>query len=273
MSKKIMIDAGHYTNYNRSNVYKSYYEGNMAWKWQQYIVEELKEYGFVVGVTRTSRDKDIAVYDRGYAAKGYDIFISGHSNWCETESVDRVVIIKGYDQGDTLAKKFGAELTKVMGVKQNYQIMTKKTSSGGEYYGVLRGAKAAGVANRFIIEHSFHSNLKATKWLSVDANIKAMAIAEAKIIADYYGYKKKVSSTTATTPNTSTTTNTSTEEIYRIITDSLNVRKGPGIKYEIVDTVKKGSAYTIVKKENGFGKLKSGAGWISLGEKYVELKK
>ena len=73
--------------------------------------------------------------------------------------------------------------------------------------------------------------------------------------------------------NTSTSTNTSKEEVYRIIANSLNVRKGAGTKYEIVGTVKKGSAYTIVEKKNGFGKLKSGAGWISLGEKYVELKK
>ena len=75
------------------------------------------------------------------------------------------------------------------------------------------------------------------------------------------------------TQNTSTSTNTSKEEVYRIIANSLNVRKGAGTKYEIVGTVKKGSAYTIVEKKNGFGKLKSGAGWISLGEKYVELKK
>lgn len=75
------------------------------------------------------------------------------------------------------------------------------------------------------------------------------------------------------TQNASTSTNVFKGEVYRIITNSLNVRKGPGVKYEIVDTVKKGSAYTIVEKKNGFGKLKSGAGWISLGEKYVELKK
>ena len=77
----------------------------------------------------------------------------------------------------------------------------------------------------------------------------------------------------AITQNTPIPTKTFTEEVYRVITNSLNVRKGAGTKYEIVDTIKKGNAYTIVEKKNGFGKLKSGAGWISLGEKYVELKK
>lgn len=44
----------------------------------------------------------------------------------------------------------------------------------------------------------------------------------------------------------------------------LNVRKGPGINYGIATTVKRGEAYTIVEESNGWGKLKSGAGWISL---------
>ena len=32
MSIKIMLDAGHYSYYNQSCVYKNYYEGNMTWK-------------------------------------------------------------------------------------------------------------------------------------------------------------------------------------------------------------------------------------------------
>ena len=34
-------------------------------------------------------------------------------------------------------------------------------------------------------------------------------------------------------------------------------------------TVKRNEVYTIVGEENGWGKLKSGAGWISLSSKYV----
>lgn len=47
-------------------------------------------------------------------------------------------------------------------------------------------------------------------------------------------------------------------------TDVLNVRTGPGVSYPIATTVKKGQAFTIVEVKNGWGKLKSGAGWISL---------
>ena len=61
-----------------------------------------------------------------------------------------------------------------------------------------------------------------------------------------------------------------TNYIVRIITDSLNVRKGPSTKNDIVNTVKKGQAFTIVEEQNGWGKLKSGLGWINLSDKYVK---
>lgn len=50
----------------------------------------------------------------------------------------------------------------------------------------------------------------------------------------------------------------------RIITNTLNVRSGPGTMYSINRTVSKGSVYTIVEEQNGWGRLLSGAGWISL---------
>ena len=52
--------------------------------------------------------------------------------------------------------------------------------------------------------------------------------------------------------------------VVRITADVLNVRKGPGTGYGIVTTVKEGQAYTIIAESNGWGKLKSGVGWIKL---------
>lgn len=56
--------------------------------------------------------------------------------------------------------------------------------------------------------------------------------------------------------------------MVRIVADSLNVRSGPGTNYSITTTVHRGDAFTIVREAyNGptlWGKLKSGAGWISL---------
>lgn len=50
----------------------------------------------------------------------------------------------------------------------------------------------------------------------------------------------------------------------KITTDVLNVRTGPGTIYSIATTVKKNEVYTIVDEINGWGRLKSGAGYISL---------
>lgn len=52
--------------------------------------------------------------------------------------------------------------------------------------------------------------------------------------------------------------------LVRVTADVLNVRKGPGTNYSIATTVKKNEVYTIVDTNGTWGKLKSGAGWISL---------
>ena len=55
----------------------------------------------------------------------------------------------------------------------------------------------------------------------------------------------------------------------RVNTDYLNIRKGAGTNYDKVGTITDGGIYTITEEAKGtgatkWGKLKSGAGWISL---------
>lgn len=55
----------------------------------------------------------------------------------------------------------------------------------------------------------------------------------------------------------------------KVTTDYLNIRKGAGTNYAIVGAITDGGIYTIVEEKSGtgakkWGKLKSGAGWISL---------
>ena len=67
-------------------------------------------------------------------------------------------------------------------------------------------------------------------------------------------------------PYVEPTTGTSKTVSYRvrITADSLNVRAGAGVSYKVTTTVKKNNVFTIVEEKNGWGKLKSGAGWINL---------
>ena len=53
--------------------------------------------------------------------------------------------------------------------------------------------------------------------------------------------------------------------LVKITADTLNVRAGAGTNYRINTQVKKNQVYTIVGEQSGWGKLKSGAGWIHLG--------
>lgn len=64
-----------------------------------------------------------------------------------------------------------------------------------------------------------------------------------------------------TAPTTSTT---GLPYLVKITAAWLNVRAGAGVKYKINTAVKKNGVYTIVAEQNGWGKLKSGAGWINL---------
>ena len=198
MSKKICLDAGHVgSKYNQSPVVKTYYESAMVWALHLKLKAQLEARGFQVVTTRASIDTDLGVYERGTASKGCDIFISLHSNACGTESVDYPVVYRAYDNKnnvDTLALKLAKKVGELMGTTQAGRTATRKNSSGGEYYGVLRGARAVGTPCYMLIEHSFHTNTKATKWLSKDANLDKLAVAEADILAEFFGMESSTES-------------------------------------------------------------------------------
>ena len=59
-----------------------------------------------------------------------------------------------------------------------------------------------------------------------------------------------------------------TSFLVRVTVPSLNIRRGPSTAEDIVAQIKKGGVYTIIATQGGFGRLKSGVGWIDLS--YVE---
>ena len=71
---------------------------------------------------------------------------------------------------------------------------------------------------------------------------------------------------------TQTTTTTDKPFLVEIICDELNIRQKADFNSKIVGTVKRGEVFTIIQEENGLGKLKSGAGYISLNSNYVKRK-
>ena len=201
-----------------------------------------------------------------------------------------------------------------MNTKQNGKVGTRKGNSG-EYYGVLRGAREAGLTYYYIIEHSFHTNHNATLWLMNDNNLRELAKREADLIASYFIGKvqeekveeivntaikdiyrvrkswadansqigaysnlnnaKKACKEGYTVYNSKGVAiydNVSEEEtdgyLVKVTANTLNVRKSATILSKVVTTIKENEIYTIVETKGDWGRLKSGAGWISL--KYTQ---
>lgn len=190
MATKICLDAGHYAKYNRSPAIKEYYESDMNWKLHLMLKRHLEQYGFEVITTRADKDKDLSLYNRGATSNGCALFMSIHSNAVGSyvnEEIDRVDVyapISG--KGHDIAQKLADCIASVMDTKQGGRVKTRKSGSGGEYYGVIRGAVAVGTVG-LLVEHSFHTNTRSTKWLMNDDNLEKLAMEEARVIAEHFG--------------------------------------------------------------------------------------
>ena len=146
-----------------------------------------------------------------------------------------------------------------MGVKDNTQVTERANGSKGEYYGVLRGACAGGVDNRFIIEHSFHTNKKSAMWLNDNKNLEKLAKVEGDIIAEFHKLERK---------------NKSNPKMIKVIQDVNYRSKADFSKDEYIKgTAKKGEVFTVVDRvksncSTDMYKLKSG-NYITTSSKYV----
>ncbi len=227
MAKKVLVvlDPGHYPKYNKGAV-GGYYEGDKMYDYTEYERDALKSYGIDVIITR-NRNKDLALYNRGQVAvangKNYDkvVFISNHSNGFNGKACGVVVYRSCYlPKSEELGQKLVDAIVGVMkpetGITYSRGVVTRKSDSGSDWYGVIRGAvsnaKSVAQAERgvvdyaFIVEHGFHDNVKECEFLVKDSNLKKMAEAEAKVIADYFGLTKTTEKVQASAPS----------EVYRV---------------------------------------------------------
>ena len=192
----IMLDAGHYAYYNHSPVLSSYYEGNTMWTYHRYLEQSLEQYpNIIVDTTRINNTRAIGEAllpsERGAMGEGYDLVLSVHSNACSSSGPDHPVAIYTMDPkyttvSKTLGLKLATKVAEIMKTSEAAKAYGKTQNDGRDWYGVNRGAADVGVPS-IILEHSFHTNYRATVWLSQDANLRSLALAEAEVIASYYG--------------------------------------------------------------------------------------
>lgn len=192
----VVLDPGHYTNYNRGIV-STYYEGNAMFKLAQYLKEELEKTGiFEVYLTKNTVGSNPSLANRGNMAitKNADVFISLHTDAYSVNTAVGVSVFYSVEKPGSkeLGVKLGNAVTDVMrsstGVTVFRGCVTKSNSAGNDYYGVIRSATESKtkVPNVFLIEHGFHSNAKECAFLNNDTNLRKIANVEALVLYNHF---------------------------------------------------------------------------------------
>ena len=286
MAKRICIDAGHYAYYNQSPANKKYWESKAMWKLTMMQKKYLEELGFEVILTRDKQEVDLALTQRGKKSVGCVCLVSNHSNAVGSrvdENVDRATAYCLVDNKSTKIDEISREIgelltntvTEVMELKQAPAIATRLSDDDRDgdgkrndnYYGILHGAFLVGTP-ALILEHSFHTNTRSTKWLKNDDNHDKMAKAEAEALAKYFGVTKKEEE-----PIQKINALSGKVEVTYKGADGLNIRKAPCMGDNVVDVVH-GGTYTVVgiSADGDWYKLDDGL-YITTNTKYVKFTK
>lgn len=199
MSKVIVLDPGH--GYKTNLGLNGYYEsvGNLLACKQ--LKKELEAYGFVVHMTRSTDNANPSIStQRGQLAaqKKADLFISWHSDANANKNIRGVTVFNSVVRrsasavafaermADTIAATMGIPLSPYAAAKNG--VYHKGNGSGRDYYAVLRGATSGGnVPMAMLIEHGFHTNPADVGVLDSSTRRAALAKAEAKCIANWFG--------------------------------------------------------------------------------------
>ena len=275
--KRICLDAGHDNKANMCPNNPNYFESDMAFKLHLLQKKYLEELGAEVVLTRPTQQTKLALHERGTASAGCDLIVSDHSNAVGNymnEAIDYVAVYHLTNDTTTECDDISAEVAKalapaiaeVMGTKQGFKVLTRQAGydrngdgiMNDNYYAVLHGARTVETPG-LILEHSFHTNSAMVAWLLNDANLDRLARAEAQAIAQYFSKTSAKPEGDSVVPY-----------LIRVADvpegDVLNIRKEPNADAVITDKLERDNPnkFTIVEEWNGWGRLKSGIGWINL---------
>ena len=216
---------------------------------------ELARHGVTVVCSRTKDENDPVTQEVKEAnASGADVAVSFHTNAGGGDGSESF-----YWQGDSKGLKLAQlceKYTKQLG--QN----SRGTKSGNHLW-FVKATKMTAV----LCEIGFIDNDKDNYIFDTLAEQQAFGMAYAKAILEYLGIAFKAQSSASGT--------TQAGSFLIRAKSPLNIRKGPGTEYDAVAVLDTKYKYTIVEtrtaKDGGiWGKLKSGAGWVNVGTKYVE---
>lgn len=198
----IAIDPGHGGPASGAT-YEGIQEKDVNLKIAKYLKTYLEQYvGVQVYMTRTT-DVDLTLSKRveNSVANNADVFISIHNNASSNLDTSGAMVFYPNDnyrpdlaiEGAELAESILNQLVALglpnLGIRTRNSETGTKYSDGSlaDYYGVIRNAKNSGIAG-LIVEHAFVSSAyDRANFLSTDAQLKKLAQADAKGIAEHYG--------------------------------------------------------------------------------------
>lgn len=300
MSKKVFISAGHGGS-DSGAVGNGFKEKDLNLSIALACGDYLKSRGVEVQMSRVKdEDDDLNQEARESNAFGPDLTVSIHNNAGGGDGVEAWYSIVG-GLGKTCAENILAEVVKI---GQNSRgAKTRKGSNGRDYYGFIRQTKAPAVivecafidnatdiqiinteSKRVVMGEAIAKGILKTLGIADSAPVttttpvtKSIEEVAKEVIAGKYGNgeARKTAITNAGYDYASvqakvneivngSKTSSFTAYKIKVTTSALNIRSGAGTNNKIVGVIRDRGVYTIVDEKSGWGKLKSGAGWISL---------
>ena len=198
----IAIDPGHGGS-DGGATYGGMKEKDINLKIAKYIKTYLEQYAGVQVYMTRSTDTAVGLSTRveKAVAAGADVFISIHNNASSNLDTSGSMVFYPNESYRPELSYEGAELSQLilnnltalglpdLGIRIRNSEAGDKYSDGGiaDYYSVIRNAKKSGIPG-IIVEHAFVSCASdRANFLGTDAQLKKLALADAKGIAECYG--------------------------------------------------------------------------------------
>ena len=238
------------------------------------LKKRLEEHGIIVYLTNsTPNGADMSLVSRATVANNKwkalgcptnSIFISLHGNastgaWASTRGVEVYYASNASAKSKQLALLLTNQIYKdVKAIDSGFKNRGRKCANFTVIYKALMKS--------VLVEHGFYDNKADLALMQNKRNI--FVEADCKAICQYFGITYK-----APTVEKTPVEDISTDYIVKIIykgKEGLDIRKEATISSDIVGVSYYGEAFTIVEEKDGWGRLKSGLGWININSKYVK---
>ena len=264
---KVAVDAGHGSNTAGKRTPDGWREHWINVACASFCEQALKRCGIDVlrvawDDNNAKDDEDVALSTRQKLIKANkcNVSVSFHANaygngWNDAQGVETLISDKA--PGDSWA---------LANIVQSYLIKGTPQKSRGVKTQSLAMCNCAslGVKAAILCEIGFMTNKAEADLMKTDRFCREQAEEVAHGICDYLGVKYIAYGGSTVADIITEAKNTPTGYLVKINTDVLNVRAGAGTSYPVTTQVRRGQIYTIVDEVNGWGKLKSGAGYIKL---------